>query len=93
MQERAYQPDLLQLCNPLVKKCYGCGQMLKHISGNDNSLPIPPPPHDLVFCTTTVLAERGQLTNVSFHCLTKCARLMQPAFIPFLVYIPVLYPP
>ncbi|PFX15807.1 hypothetical protein AWC38_SpisGene19955 [Stylophora pistillata] len=40
MQEGACQLALLQFCNPLVKKCYGCGQMLKHVSVNDNRLTV-----------------------------------------------------
>ena len=32
----------------------------------------------------------GQLANVYFHCTAKCVKLMQPAFIPFLVVIPMV---
>ena len=101
MQEGAYQLALPQFCKyPLVKKCYRCGQLLKHGSGDDSRLTVPPPPHDLVICAATRrqywqngVQKRGQLTNVYFHCMANCVRLMQPAFIPFLVYIPnALYP-
>lgn len=95
MPEGAYQLALLQICNPLVKKCYGRGQLLKHVSVNDNRLTIPRAPHDLVIFSATKMQywqngvqKRGQLTNVYFHCMANCVRLMQPAFIPFLVYIP-----
>ena len=95
MQEGAYQLGLLQFCSPLVKKCYGCGQMLKIRSGNGSSLSIPPPPNDLVIITATRrqywqngVQKRDQLTNVYFHCIANCVKLMQLAFISFLVVIP-----
>ena len=95
MQEGAYQLGLLHFCSPLVRKCYGCGQMLKSRNGSDNNLQIPPPPHDMVIITAmrrqywqNGVQKRGHLGNVYFHCNVKCVKLMQPAFIPFLVVIP-----
>jgi len=32
--------------------------------------------------------KQGQLANVYFHCTANCVKLLQPAFIPFLVVIP-----
>ena len=66
----------------------------KYVSGNDSRLQIPSPPNDLLICITTRrhywqngAQKRGQLKNAYFHCMAYYVRLMQPAFIPFLVYI------
>lgn len=90
MQEGAYQPGLLQCCSPLVKKCYGCGQMLKIRRGNDSFLQIPPPPNDLVIITATRRQywQNGVQKRGQFHCTVNCVKSMQPTFIPFLVVIP-----
>ena len=32
--------------------------------------------------------KRGQLANVYLHCIANCVKLMQPAFLPFLLVIP-----
>ena len=96
MKEGAYQIGLLKFCSPLVKKCYGCGQMLK-IRGDDDHghLLIPPPPHDIAIITATrrVYWQKGEqkqsnLTNVYYHCRVDCVRSKQPTFLPFLVVIP-----
>jgi hypothetical protein len=55
----------------------------------------PAPPHDLVVIsvmrrTFYKNGERttGKLGNVYFHCRNECIKLVQPAFLPFLVVIP-----
>ena len=88
MQEGAYQLGLLQFCFPLVRKCYGCGQMLKSRNGSDNNLQIPPRHHDMVIISATRqpywqngVQKRGNLANVYYHCKVDCVKLKQPAFI------------
>ncbi|XP_078368548.1 uncharacterized protein LOC144652410 [Oculina patagonica] len=100
MQEGAYQVGLLQFCFPLVRKCYGCGQMLKSRNGSDNNLQIPRPPNDMVIISATRrpywqngVQKRGNLANVYYHCKVSCVKMMQPAFIPFLVVIPPVLRP
>ena len=78
----------------LVKKCYGCGQLLK-MKGRDGQWHIPPAPNDLIIIIAMRRSygqndeqKRGQLGNVYFHCRDECGRPMQPAFLLFLVVIP-----
>ena len=91
--EGSFCMSLLGLCNPLVKKCYGCQQMLKlHHLGN---LLIPTPPNDLVIVSAMKrtfhqngVMQTGKLGNVYFYCKTSCIQRVQPAFLPFLAVIP-----
>lgn len=94
MQEGAFQLGLLRFCHSSVKKCYGCGQLLK-MKGGDGQWHIPSAPNDLVIITATRRTywqngeqKRGHLGNVYFHCRVECVRAMQAAFLPFLVVIP-----
>ena len=91
--------NLLRFCHSSVKKCYGCGQLLK-MKGGDGQWHIPSAPNDLVIITATRRTywqngeqKRGHLGNVYFHCRVECVRAMQAAFLPFLVVIPSVLRP
>ena len=92
--EGSFCLSLLGLCRPLVKKCYDCQQMLKlHHLGN---LLILSPPNDLVIISAMKqtfyqngVMQTGKLGNVYVHCKTSCIQRVQPAFLPFLVVIPI----
>lgn len=78
MQEGAFQVGLLRFCHSSVKKCYGCGQLLK-MKGGDGQWHIPSAPNDLVIITATRRTywqngeqKRGHLGNVYFHCRVEC---------------------
>lgn len=99
MQKGAFQVGLLRFCHSSVKKCYGCGQLLK-MKGGDGQWHIPSAPNDLVIITATRRTywqngeqKRGHLGNVYFHCRVECVRAMQAAFLPFLVVIPSVLRP
>jgi len=99
MQEGAFQLGLLQFCNQSVKKCYGCGQLLKMQRG-DGQWQVPPAPNDLVIITAmrrpywqNGVQKRGSPSNVYFLCRVECVRAMQAAFLPFLVVIPTVLRP
>lgn len=93
VSEGSFRLSLLGLCNPLVKKCYGCGQMLK--ISYLGKLMAPTAPHDLVIISATRRTffqngekRTGKLSSVYFHCKTECIQRVQPAFLPFLVVVP-----
>ena len=92
IQEGTFQLSLLKKCSPLVRKCYGCQRVLKLRRGEE--LFIPEPPGDLVIISCMRRSywqdgemKTGKLGNVYFHCKVECVKLVQPAFIPFLVVI------
>ena len=92
--EGSFHVQLLSLCNPNVRKCYGCAQALK-VRGQNDLLFIPPPPYDMVLVTVMrrQYMHEGQVrfsdpSNVYFHCKTQCVRNVQPSFVPVLVQIP-----
>ena len=82
--------NLLQLCPPLVRSCYGCSQSLK--PGGV----IAHPPHDLViisvmnrsFRDPSTLEMRFREGNVYFHVQESCIRRKQPYFIPQMASVP-----
>lgn len=92
-KEGTFHLALLDLCSPLVKKCFGCEQLLK-IKCVDQFV-IPSAPHDLVIvsCMHRIYYQNGErrsrLSNVYFHCNIRCVKMVQPAFLPFLVVIPL----
>ena len=82
--------NMLQLCPPLVRSCYGCSQSLK--PGGV----IAHPPHDLViisvmnrsFRDPSTLEMRFRKGNVYFYVQESCIRRKQPYFIPQMASVP-----
>ena len=92
VEEGCFRVALLGQCNALVRKCFGCEQLLKIKRGDQ--FVIPSPPHDLVVlsCMHRPYYQNGErrsrLSNVYFYCNLQCIRIVQPAFHPSLVLIP-----
>ena len=92
VQEGCFRVALLGQCNLLVKKCFGCEQLLKIKCGDKFIIPLAP--HDLVILSCMHRPyypngeRRSRLSNVYFHCNLQCIRMVQPAFHPSLVEIP-----
>ena len=93
VQAGTFHLALLGQCSPLVKKCFGCEQLLKIKC--DDQFVIPSAPHDLaiVSCMHRSYDQNGErrsrLSNVYFHCNVRCIEMLQPAFFRFLVVIPI----
>ncbi len=74
--------NLLQLCPPLVRSCYGCSQTLKPGGTIGN------PPHDLVIISRmkrsyrdpSTLEMRSREGNVYFHVHESCIRKLATLF-------------
>jgi hypothetical protein len=82
--------QLLQLCSPLVRTCFGCSQSLKPHGA------IAIEPYDLVLVTKMnrewpdkITGERRQsFQNVYFHINLRCIKMKQPYFSPRMVTTP-----
>ena len=84
--------QLLQLCSPLVRTCFGCSQSLKP----HGAIAIEPYDLDLVLVTKMnrewpdkITGERRQsFQNVYFHINLCCIKMKQPYFSPRMVTTP-----
>ena len=82
--------QLLQLCSPLLRTCFGCSQSLKPHGV------IAPPPHDMVLVTRMSRdwpdkrtgEMRHSLANVYFHVNVPCVRMKQLYFDPQMSILP-----
>lgn len=86
----SYVVALLDYCNPLVTRCFGCQVLFR-----ENNI-LPPSPRNLVVVSKMKrkykgkdgIVKEGAPSNVYFHLIEKCIKSQNPYFIPSLIHCP-----